>query len=122
MRSDGPAGKLFTGFGVLQSGVIASHGCANGAPTDAVTRLVQRAERAFETLYAGKNIFFGDFTIGKSEPGGYRSTQGPFTVDVPGLEAKRALFHEETVDFFVFVGFGPDERNIGERAAGDPHF
>jgi hypothetical protein len=40
---------------------------------------------------------------------------------VPGFETGRALFHEKAANLFVFA-FRPHDGNIGDGAAGDPHF
>src|ERR1700676_5795175 len=111
VRGDRLVGELLARFGVLQSGVVAGHGRAESAPADAVARLVEAAERSAQAGDAGKNIFLGDGAIAKGEAGSYGGAQGPFSVDVPGFEAGRALFDEEAADFIVF-GFGPDDGDI----------
>src|SRR5216684_7112855 len=113
VRSDGLVGELLARLGVLQGGVVAGHGRAEGAPADAVARLVKATERAAQTGDAGKKILFGDSTIAERQAGSYGSAQRPFAVDVPGFEAGRAFFHQEAADLFVFA-FGPDDRDIGE--------
>ena len=40
---------------------------------------------------------------------------------VPGFKSGRAFFDEEAADLIV-LAFRPDYGDIGERAAGDPHF
>ena len=42
-------------------------------------------------------------------------------MNVPSLEAGRTFLHQETVDHIVFR-LGPDDRHVGYRPAGNPHF
>src|ERR1700675_3902461 len=111
VRGDRLVGELLARLGVLQSGVVAGHGRAEGAPADAVTRLVEATQRAAQTGDAWKKIFLGDGAIAEGETGGDGSAQRPFTVDVPGLETRRAFFDQKSADFFVFR-FGPDDGDI----------
>ena len=121
VRGDGLIGKLFASFGVLQGGVVAGHGCADGAPADAITSLIEAAERTAEASDAGKKVFFGDFTIAKRKAACNGGAERPFSVNVPGLEARCAFFDQEATDFFVFA-FCPDNGDIGDGTAGNPHF
>ena len=57
--------KLAAGFGVLEGGVIASHGGADRAPADAVARLREAGKRGAQAYGAGEGIFLGNFAIGE---------------------------------------------------------
>src|SRR5208283_3083523 len=121
VRGDGLVGELLARFRVLQRGVVAGHSRAERAPADAIARLIEATERSAQSGDAGKKIFFRNGAIAEGEAGSDGGAQGPFAVDVPGFEAGRPFFNQEAADFFVF-GFGPDDSDIGERTAGDPHF
>src|SRR5579859_6141223 len=121
MRGDGLVGELFARFGVLQSRVVAGHGGADGSPADAVARLIEAAERAAESRDAREQIFFRDFAVGEGEAAGDGCAQGPFAVNIPRLETGRTFFDKEAANFFVFA-FGPDDGDVRDGAAGDPHF
>src|SRR5262249_15482457 len=121
MRGDGLIGELLALLGVLQCGVVAGHGCADGSPADAVARLVEATERAFEAGDAGEKVLFGDFAIGEGKTRGNGGAQRPFAMNVPGLETLGALLDEKAADFVVFT-FGPDHGDVGDGAGGDPHF
>ena len=56
MRCNWLVTELLAHLGILQRRVIAGHGRANRAPADAITRLVQAAQRRFQAVRAGKQI------------------------------------------------------------------
>ncbi len=89
-------------LGVIERAVVARHGRADRAPADAVARLVQAGERAFQSCNAGQQIFGGDFAVGHRQARGDGGAQRIFAVHVPGFESGRALFHEEAANFVVF--------------------
>src|SRR5215469_18842139 len=121
MGGDGLVGELLACFGVFERGFVTGHGGSERAPADAVTRLIETAERAAEAGDAGKKICFGDGTVGHGQTRSDGSAQGPFAVYVPGFEAARAFCDEEAADLVVFR-FGPDDGYVSEGAVGDPHF
>src|SRR6266852_4887184 len=95
MRRNRLIGKLFTRFRVLQRGVVAGHCRTQSAPADAVTRLIQTAQRTLESDDAGQYILFRNFAIAKSQSAGHRSAQRPFAVYVPGFKSWRAFLHRK---------------------------
>src|SRR5580704_16981904 len=121
MSGDGLVGELLACFRILQCGVVTGHGGAESAPADSVARLIESAKRAFQADDAGEQIFFGNFAIAEGEAGSYGSAQRPLAVDVPRLESGRVFFDEEAANFFVFT-LRPNDGDVGDGAAGDPHF
>src|SRR5258708_27046902 len=67
MRGDGLVGKLLARFGVLKRSVVAGHVVAQRAPSDAVARLIEAAERTFESDNVGQQIFSGDLAVRKRQ-------------------------------------------------------
>ena len=109
------------GLRVLQRRVVAGHRRAERAPADAVARLVQAAERALQACHArAANFRRGISQSVERQPGGHGSAQRPLAVHVVGFETWRVFFHQEAANLFVFA-FGPDHRDVRDRAAGDPH-
>ena len=121
VRGDRLVVELLAFFGVTQRGVVAGHGRADAAPANAVAGLIQAGQRAAQTFHAGENIFRGNFAIGHGKAGGDRSAQRIFSMHVPSFKAGRTFFHQEAANFSIFA-FRPNERDGGQRAAGDPHF
>src|SRR5208337_3462278 len=85
------------------------------------TCLIQAAKWTPQAGDAGEEIFLWNLAIAERQAGSHRSAQRPFSVNVPRLETRSSLFHQESANFFVFA-FGPNHGNIGEGAIGDPHF
>ena len=101
VRGDGLVRELFARLGILQRGVVAGHGRADGAPADAVAGLIQAAERPFSPSMPG-SIFSAGISQSSEQSRSDRSAQRPFAVDVPGFESGRALFHQKAANFVVF--------------------
>ena len=127
VAGDGLAAKLFALLGVLQSGVVAGHGCTDRTPTDAVARLAEAHQGGLEAVGAGKQIRSGDAYILHGEAGGDGGAQRPLAVDVASGEAGTIGFDEEAADAPLLLGdggvfdFGPDDGDVGDAAGGDPH-
>ena len=125
VAGDGLAVELLAGLGVLERGVVAGHGRADGAPTDAVAGLVEAHERALEAAGAGEQVGGGDMDILQREAAGDGGAQAPFAVDFVGAEAGAVGFDKEAADdldvVFIF-DLGPDDGDVGDVAGGDPHF
>src|ERR1700692_4963779 len=103
MTGDGLVRKLLASFCVLQRGVIAGHGGTQCSPADAITGVIQAAQRAFQARNFWKEIFFRDFAIGEGQSGGDGSSQRPFSVYIPGFESGAALLYQESANFFVLA-------------------
>ena len=122
MAGDGLVVELLSGLGVLQRGVVAGHGCADGSPTDAVARLVQAHQRALEAAGAGQQVGGGNVHILEREAAGDGGAQAPLAVHFVGAEAGAVGFDKEAADAIVFVfNLGPDDGDVGDVAGGDPH-
>src|SRR5579871_3463900 len=63
MRCNWLVTELLAHLGILQRRVIAGHGRANRAPADAITSLIQAAQRGFQAVRAGKKVFQRDANI-----------------------------------------------------------
>ncbi len=87
--------ELFAHEGILERGVIAGHGGADGSPADAVAGLVEAHEGALEASGAGQQVGRGDADFLQGEAGGHAGAQGPLAVDLVGLEAGAVGFDEE---------------------------
>src|SRR5262249_21201563 len=70
---------------------------------------------------AREQIFFRNFAVAESESASDRRAERPFAVYVPRFEARSSFFDEETADFVIFA-LGPHDGDVGDGAAGDPHF
>ena len=56
MAGDGLVAELLAELGVLEGGVVAGHGRADGSPGDAVTGLVEAHEGALDADGAGQQV------------------------------------------------------------------
>ena len=122
VAGDGLVVELLADLGVLERGVVAGHGRADGAPTDAVAGLVEAHERALEAAGAGQQVGGGDVDVLQREAAGDGGAQAPLAVDFVGGEAGAIGLDEEAADAIVFVfDLGPDDGDVGDGAGGDPH-
>jgi len=115
--------KLLARLGVLKRSVVTRHGRADGAPTDAVTGLIEAHERTLQAAGSGEKIGGGDMHVLQGQAAGYGGAQAPLAVDIEGAEAGAAGFDEEAAHAIRFVlDLGPDDGHVGDGAGGDPHF
>ncbi len=85
-------------FGVLEGGVVAVHGRADGAPAYAVARLVEAHERALQALCAGEQVGGGDVHVLKREAAGEGGAEAPLAVHFGGGEAGAVGLNQEAAD------------------------
>ena len=122
VRGDRAIVELFALLCVVERRVVASHGRADRAPADAVARLIQTTKAALSGLRRPGNRFSAGILQSVIERlGRHRCAQRILAVNVLRLESRRAFFNEKAADFIVFA-LRPDQRDIGDRAVGDPHF
>ena len=96
---------------------------AHHTPGNAVARFVQAAEGAFQAANVGQQVLFGNEGVVQHDLAGDRGTQRYFAFDFRGGEAFGTTLDDEAFDLVIVgSGLGPDHRDIGNRAVGDPHF
>ena len=123
MAGDGHAMELLARLGVLQCRVVAGHGSADGAPANAVARLVETHERALQTAGAGQQVARGHMHILQRQPAGDRGAQTPLAVHVQGAEARPVRLDQKAADLVLLIfNLRPDHGHVGNGAGGDPHF
>ena len=96
---------------------------AHHAPSDAVAGFIQTAEGAFQAAHVRQQVLFGNESVVQHDLAGDRGTQRYFAFDFRGGEAFGTTLDDEAFDLVIVgSGLGPDHRDIGNRAVGDPHF
>src|SRR5215831_13639059 len=103
---------------VLERPVVAAHRGPDGAPRDAVTRLVQAAQRAAQPLHVRKLVRERNLAVLERELGGDRGAHRELAVDVERREPRRAPLDQIAVDLAVVL-LRPHHRDVGDRAVGD---
>ena len=106
-------------LGVGQRFVEAGDGGTDRSPGDAVTRLGEAAQRPLQALHVGQAVRFGNAHVVEEQRTGDRGAQAHLLVDFLGSEAGEVLLHHEALD--AVVGLRPDDGDVGQVAAGDPH-
>ena len=119
MPGDGLARPLLALLGIIERGLVALHGRAQRAPTDAVARLRQAAERRPQPVGLGQAVASGNLAVAQRQPAGDGRPQRILVMHVPSLQARRALLYQEAANLSVVV-LGPHQRHVGHRPVGDP--
>src|SRR5215467_4700278 len=104
---------------VLERPIVAAHRGADGAPRDAVARLVETAQRAAQALHVRKLVRERNLAVLEGELGGDRGAHRELAVDVERRESRRAPLDQVAVDLAVVL-LRPHHRDVGDRAVGDP--
>ena len=93
----------------------------HGAPGNAITRLVEAAERSRQSARIREDVVFGDLDIVEHNLARHRSAQGNLALDLGRREALAGALDQETVNAFI-LELGPHHCDVGDRRIGDPHF
>ena len=122
------AAKLHTVQRVLAGAHPAVFCRAQCAPGNAVTRLVQAAERAFQAADVGQQVFFRHKHAIHDDFASDAGAQAHLAFDLGRAQALHAFFQHEATDAFLAADLavrvfklGPDHEHVGNRAVGDPH-
>src|SRR5204863_582099 len=94
VRGEWPA-ELLAVESVLTRRVPAEFRGAQGAPRDAVARVIETTERPLQALDAGQPVFLGDEDIVEDDLAGDRGAQTELAFDLRGRKPFHSFFQNE---------------------------
>src|SRR5439155_568025 len=118
VRGERPAEER-PGRGVVEQLPEARLRGSDHAPGDAVARLREAGEGTLQSHHARQHAFLRHHDVVEVERGGDRGTQRELVLDLGCRETRSALLDEEAAD--ALGCHRPHEREVGDRAVGDPH-